>query len=210
MVTILCWIFGILLGIVLLALVFILVLLHIRVRIEAVGATGAVSVEACYGPIRVPLYPKPRHLKKKKDKAKKQPEKTGEKDAKKSGKGGFSLRKQGIDLGEIAGTVRDVLSDLTDRLHISRLRVRVLIGTEDAAHTGILLGQASAFTGMMIPFLENTFDMRDYHVSIDADFDADHTEWAFTVHGTMRPIEILRVLLRHRKPLRDLYHKLFK
>ena len=49
MVTILCWIFGILLGIVLLALVFMLVLLHIRVRIEAVGATGAVSVEACYG-----------------------------------------------------------------------------------------------------------------------------------------------------------------
>ena len=65
--TVLLWILGILLGIVLLALVIVLVLLNIRAGIEAVGVTGEVSVEARYGPVRIPLYPRPRHLKKKKE-----------------------------------------------------------------------------------------------------------------------------------------------
>ena len=66
--TVLLWILGILLGIVLLALVIVLVLLNIRAGIEAVGVTGEVSVEARYGPVRIPLYPRPRHLKKRKRK----------------------------------------------------------------------------------------------------------------------------------------------
>ena len=53
--TVLLWILGILLGIVLLALVIVLVLLNIRAGIEAVGVTGEVSVEARYGPVRIPL-----------------------------------------------------------------------------------------------------------------------------------------------------------
>ena len=179
--TVLLWILGILLGIVLLALVIVLVLLNIRAGIEAVGVTGEVSVEARYGPVRIPLYPRPR-----------------------------SLPKDGLDVGEIAGTVRDFLSDLTDRLRISRLRARVVIGTDDAAQTGILLGQAAALCGIIVPFLENTFDMQDYHVSADADFNADHTEWAFTVNCSIRPISLVRVLLRHGKPMYQLYKKYFK
>lgn len=209
MLTILCWIFGILLGIVLLALLLVLVLLNIRAGIEAVGATGEVSVEARYGPIRIPLYPRPRHLKKK-DEAEKKKSEDEEQAEKKSGKRSFSRSKDGFDAGEIVGAVRDFLSDLTDRLRISHLRVRVLIGTDDAAETGIRLGQASALTGMLVPFLENTFDMHDYHVSIDADFDADHTEWAFTVYCTVRPVSIIRVLLRHGKPMYAIYKKYFK
>ena len=189
--TVLLWILGILLGIVLLALVIVLVLLNIRAGIEAVGVTGEVSVEARYGPVRIPLYPRPRHLKKK-------------------SKSGLSLPKDGLDVGEIAGTVRDFLSDLTDRLRISRLRARVVIGTDDAAQTGILLGQTAALCGIIVPFLENTFDMQDYHVSADADFNADHTEWAFTVNCSIRPISLVRVLLRHGKPLYKLYKKYFK
>ena len=53
--TVLLWILGILLGIVLLALVIVLVLLNIRAGIEAVGVTGEVSVEARYGPVRIPV-----------------------------------------------------------------------------------------------------------------------------------------------------------
>ena len=85
--TVLLWILGILLGIVLLALVIVLVLLNIRAGIEAVGVTGEVSVEARYGPVRIPLYPRPRHLKKKKRKRKRSrrnPRKTKRKRAKSS------------------------------------------------------------------------------------------------------------------------------
>ncbi len=142
--TVLLWILGILLGIVLLALVIVLVLLNIRAGIEAVGVTGEVSVEARYGPVRIPLYPRPRHLKKKKkEETEAEQKKSEESEKKKSGKSGLSLPKDGLDVGEIAGTVRDFLSDLTDRLRISRLRARVVIGTDDAAQTGILLGQTA-------------------------------------------------------------------
>ena len=120
--TVLLWILGILLGIVLLALVIVLVLLNIRAGIEAVGVTGEVSVEARYGPVRIPLYPRPRHLKKKKDETEAEQKKSEESEKKKSGKSGLSLPKDGLDVGEIAGTVRDFLSDLPDRLRISRLR----------------------------------------------------------------------------------------
>ena len=120
--TVLLWILGILLGIVLLALVIVLVLLNIRAGIEAVGVTGEVSVEARYGPVRIPLYPRPRHLKKKKEETEAEQKKSEESEKKKSGKSGLSLPKDGLDVGEIAGTVRDFLSDLTDRLRISRLR----------------------------------------------------------------------------------------
>ena len=136
--------------------------------------------------------------------------KTAKSEKKKSGKSGLSLPKDGLDVGEIAGTVRDFLSDLTDRLRISRLRARVVVGTDDAAQTGILLGQTAALCGIIVPFLENTFDMQDYHVSADADFNADHTEWAFTVNCSIRPISLVRVLLRHGKPMYKLYKKYFK
>lgn len=208
--TVLLWILGILLGIVLLALVIVLMLLNIRAGIEAVGVTGEVSVEARYGPVRIPLYPRPRHLKKKKEETEAEQKKSEENEKKTSGKLGLSLPKDGLDVGEIAGTVRDFLSDLTDRLRISRLRARVVIGTDDAAQTGILLGQTAALCGIVVPFLENTFDMQDYHVSADADFNADHTEWAFTVNCSIRPISLIRVLLRHGKPMYQLYKKYFK
>ena len=188
----------------------VLVLLNIRAGIEAVGVTGEVSVEARYGPVRIPLYPRPRHLKKKKKETEAEQKKSEESEKKKSGKSGLSLPKDGLDVGEIAGTVRDFLSDLTDRLRISRLRARVVIGTDDAAQTGILLGQTAALCGIIVPFLENTFDMQDYHVSTDADFNADHTEWAFTVNCSIRPISLVRVLLRHGKPMYKLYKKYFK
>ena len=107
--TVLLWILGILLGIVLLALVIVLVLLNIRAGIEAVGVTGEVSVEARYGPVRIPLYPRPRHLKKKKEETEAEKKKSEENEKKTSGKLGLSLPKDGLDVGEIAGTVRDFL-----------------------------------------------------------------------------------------------------
>ena len=208
--TVLLWILGILLGIILLALVIVLVLLNIRAGIEAVGVTGEVSVEARYGPIHIPLYPRPRHLKKEKKKTESEEKKSEEGGKKKSGKSGLSLPEDGLDVGEIAGTVRDFLSELTDRLRISKLQARIVVGTDDAAQTGILLGQTAALCGIIVPFLENTFDMHDYHVSADADFNADHTEWALTVNCSVRPVSLIRVLLRHGKPMYNLYKKYFK
>lgn len=177
-------------------------LLCVRTGVEATGATGQVSVEAHWGVLRIPIWPLPRkkeQAEQKTPKPPKQKEKT-----EKTGK----LDWRGLDIGDLVVLVMTLLDELADTLRISRLRVRVLLGTEDAAKTGLLLGSAAAAAGMLVPFLENTFEMKDYHVSVDADFDADHTEWAFTVFCSLRPICAVFVLLRHGGELYRLYKKM--
>ena len=102
----------------------------------------------------------------------------------------------------------DFLGDLTGSLQITRLRVRLVLATGDAAKTGILLGQTAALCGILVPFLENTFDLRDIHVRADPDFEKDKTEWAAEVFCAIRPIAFIRIAFRHRKPLRRLYELL--
>lgn len=208
--TVLLWILGILLGIVLLVLVIVLVLLNIRAGIEAVGVTGEVSVEARYGLVRIPLYPRPRHLKKKKEETEAEQKKSEESEKKKSGKSGLSLPKDGLDVGEIAGTVRDFLSDLTDRLlHQQTAGARSYRHRRCGADRHSARADCGALRNhCSVP--GEYFRYAGLHVSADADFNADHTEWAFTVNCSIRPISLVRVLLRHGKPMYQLYKKYFK
>ncbi len=193
-------------GVVLLLLAALAALLNIRARLEFVGVSGDMTLDAVYGPVRLPWWPRPRHLKKKK---KKETDETGQKAEEKSAEGKFSITKSGLPFGEIADIVLDFLGDLTGSLQITRLRVRLVLATGDAAQTGILLGQTAALCGILVPFLENTFDLRDIHVRVDPDFEKDKTEWAAEVFCAIRPITFIKIAFRHRKPLRRLY-ELFK
>lgn len=134
-------------------------------------------------PVRVPLWPRPRHLKRKKNRKE---DETGQKGEEEPAGGRFSLAKGGLPFGEIADIVLDFLGDLTGSLQITRLRVRLVLATGDAAQTGILLGQTAALCGILVPFLENTFDLRDIHVRADPDFEKDKTEWAAEVFCAIR------------------------
>lgn len=197
------------LGLALLVLLLILLLLCVRTGIDVVGVNGEVSAEVCYGPVRIPVWPPPRR---KKEQPSSEQQEDGYKPRKKRKKKKYrySLNREELDIGELADFTRRLHSDLTDTVQISRLRVRVAIGTDDAAKTGILLGESAALTGMIVPFLENTFDMKDYHVDVDADFEADHTEWAFTVFGSLRPLRVLWCLLRHSGELYRIYKRMIK
>lgn len=202
-------ILAVLLGILLALFVICLLLLCVRTGVEAVGVNGDVSVEIRYGKIRFPVWPPPRHVKKKTAPAPQQGKPKPKKKSKKK-KYKYSLNREALDVWEIADLVLRLLSELTDTLRISRLRVRVVIGTDDAAKTGMLLGTSAALTGMIVPFLENTFEMKDYHAAVDADFEADHTEWAFTVFCSLRPLRLLWCLLRHSGELYRMYKRLIK
>lgn len=57
------WILAVLLGSLVFLLLLGLVLLCVRAGVDAVGVNGEVSVEARYGLIRIPLWPRPKHLK---------------------------------------------------------------------------------------------------------------------------------------------------
>lgn len=196
-------------GVVLFALLLIVLLLCVRTGIDVVGVNGDISAEVCYGSIRIPVWPLPRR---KKEQPPPEPQNDGHKQPKKRKKKKYrySLNREELDIGELVDFMHRLLSELTDAVQISRLRVRVLIGTDDAAKTGILLGESAAITGMIVPLLENTFSMRDYHVDVDADFEADHTEWAFTVFCWLRPLRVLWCLLRHSRELYRMYKQMIK
>ncbi|HIY12900.1 MAG TPA: DUF2953 domain-containing protein [Candidatus Agathobaculum merdipullorum] len=197
------------LGLVLVVLLLILLLLCVRIGVDVVGVNGEVSAEVRYGPVRIPVWPPPRR-KKAQPPSEQQADEHKPRKKRKKKKYRYSLNREQLDIGDLADMTHRLHSELTDAVHISRLRVRVVIGTDDAAKTGILLGQSAAVTGMMVPFLENTFTMEDYHVDVDADFEADHTEWAFTVFGSLRPLRVLWCLLRHSGELYRMYKRMIK
>lgn len=182
-----------------------IILLSMRTGIEIVGANGEITIDLRYGIIRVPIFP----LRKKK-KAEPADSAPPSEPSPKSKKSRWKFNRENLDIDEIWHLLFDICSELSGILRFSHMRIRVLIGTDDAAKTGMLLGYGSAFIGMAIPFFENTFDMRDYHINIDADFDAAHTVWACRVRCTARPIRMLYVILRHGKHLFQLYKKLLQ
>ena len=194
------------LGLALFVLLLILLLLCVRTGLDIVGVNGDVSAEVRYGPVRIPVWPPPRR---KKEKPSSEQQEGGQKPQKKK-KYRYSLNREELDIGELADLTHRLHSELTDAVQVSRLWVRVIIGTDDAAKTGILLGESAALTGMIVPFLENTFTMRDYHVNVEADFEADHTEWALTVFCWLRPLRVLWCLLRHSGELYRMYKRMIK
>ena len=212
MLGVLWLILRILLLLILAAFLLLMLVLCVRCGVEAVGVsgeTGGVSVDVRLGPLHIPLYPPPRHMKKTPPKQA-APSKEKKKKKRKPPKYRYVFNREALDIGELADLAMTLLSELADTLRISKLRIRLLLGTADAATTGLLLGALSAFTGMLVPFFENTFDMKDYHVTVDADFNATHTEWAFTVFCSMQPIRLLIVMLHHLRDFYRLYKKLIR
>lgn len=202
------WVLVAIAGLFLFVLLMILLMLFVRTGVELVGATGEIMAELRYGFVRIPVWPLPKRKEKAKKEAEEPPD-TSKKSSNEPVRRHF-LDWKAVDIGETIDLVLTLLDEMAGTLRISRLRVSVRIGTDDAATTGILLGQSAAITGMVVPFFENTFEMKDYHIDVDADFDADHTEWAFTVFCSLRPIRLVCVLLRHGKELRRLYKQLIK
>ncbi len=202
-------IFTIILLFILAAALVTVLLLSFRTGVDVVGVNGKISVDLRYGVIRIPILP--RKKKPEDGKKKKKPQKPSKpKKEKKPKKYRRVLNKDELDIFEIIEFIMTILSEFGASLRISRLRARVLIGTDDAAKTGTMLGYASAIIGMAVPFFENNFEMKDYHINVDADFDADHTEWAFSVFCSVRPIKMLFILLKHSPKLFKLYKRLIK
>ena len=135
----------VLLGLVLAAVLIGLFLLWVRVGVEVIGVNRAVSVEIRYGVLRIPVWPRPKRSRRA---AREKRMDAKPKKRRKKPKYHYSLNREALDFSELAAYALTLLGEMTDLLRISRLRVRVVIGTEDAAKTGMLLGGAAAFTGM--------------------------------------------------------------
>lgn len=184
-----------------------ILLMCVRAGFEATGANGKILIDLRYGIIRIPIFPLKRKTKKPVKEKSVQEKKTKE-GKKKASKFAIDIKK--IEYGEVIDMVLTLLDELSGTLRFSDIKIKIIVGTTDAATTGLLYGEIFAAIGMLIPVLENTFDMKDYQIVVDTDFDADHTEWAFRVFASVRSIKMVIVLLKHAKEYYRFYKKIKK
>lgn len=200
------------LGIILRVLVFFIIaililgvlLMSIRAGVEVVGANGGITIDLKYGVIRIPIFPLKKKTKKNIE------EKPVKKKTGKPKKTRFAIDIKKIEYRELIDMALDLLDEFSGTLRFSDIRIKIIAGTTDAATTGLLYGEIFAIVGIFIPILENNFDMKDYQIFVDTDFDADHTEWAFRVFASIRPIQVTFALLKHAKEYYRFYQKIKK
>lgn len=108
-----------------------------------------------------------------------------------------------LDWGELICEGLSFLEDVKDRLRIDVLCVQLLLATGDAAKTGMYLGGLSALTGMVYPFFEQNFQIRDFNVQVDGDFEGNKTQYDLRFGCSFRPIRMIGAAVRHG---RKLYH----
>lgn len=108
-----------------------------------------------------------------------------------------------LDWGDLICEGLSFLEDIKDRLRIDVLRVKLLLATGDAAKTGIYLGGLSALSSMIYPFFAENFQIRDFNVQIDGDFEGNTTQYDLRFGCSFRPIRMIGAAVRHG---RKIYH----
>lgn len=176
---------GIILGTLLLLLALILCS---KVRIDLSGKNGAISLKVGLGFFRIKLLPR---------KASKKP--AAPRASKRSVAETPLASKR--DWGDVLTTALALLEQLRNCVTIQQLRAHVLIGTGDAAKTGLLLGASAALTGMVVPFVEDCFAVRNLQITVDGDFTAAKTLWEARILCTAIPLRMAWVLVRNRKAI---------
>lgn len=184
------------LGILLAALAGILILLllcilYLPIWLHFTGNDKELKLSVGIGPLRKSILP---HKKKRRTE-----QKTAEKAKTKKKK---PIESPDFDIEAILR----ILSQLAQRTKIRIFQVNILLGTSDAAQTGLLLGAFSAAAGMILPVIEENYCIKKYRVVIDADFDASRTIWDAELYFVFHIITAIRVLLNkeNRKFLAEL------
>lgn len=146
--------------------------------------------------------------KKKKKPKREQKQKKPERKPKKQRRSAKKLHWENLNLEESLELAFDIMDDLMGSLTFERLHVTVIVHRDDAAETGKLLGNAMAFTGLIYPELERRFVLEDTKLTVDADFEAEHTIWGVDIKIMTRAGRYPRILLRRGKRLLNLWRKL--
>lgn len=108
---------------------------------------------------------------------------------------------ENLDIRECMDLAVDMLDDMTGAITWERLHVTVILHTDDAARTAILLGTLSALVGNLYPYMERAFVLRDPKIVLDADFDAQRTVWGVDIELMTRLMRFPPILWKYRKRL---------
>lgn len=139
---------------VVLAIFVIIALLPVGVIAEYCDA--GVSADAVIGPLRFKLITTEKETKKKGKKVKK------EKKEKKEKKAAEGVKKAGrlVDLKEQLPAINKALDRLKRKLTIKELTIHYMAAGTDAAATALYFGAASIGFGLILPLLENNFNVK--------------------------------------------------
>lgn len=196
-------------GFILLSLLLLLFLLSwfvllAQARVDFRGENGAVELRVGLGPLRLKIWPLPEALRKRK----RQPVKKKESKTPEATRRVFSA--ENVDLADVLDLLLEILGHMKDKLILETIWAKIMIGTGDAARTGLLLGYSAAATGMILPFLEQNFNMKTCHIAVDGDFEAATTCWKVKLVLAMRPGSLLAAVFHHRRRLYGLYRQMVK
>ncbi len=177
------------------AVVVLALTLKARIEIRRRMPDGPLRVRVRYGPIGKVFTLGAR---KKKPKQAREKQKT-EQPKQQRARPAFSL--ENLDIRECMDLAVDMLDDMTGAITWERLHVTVILHTDDAARSAVLLGTLSALVGNLYPYLERAFVLRDPKIVLDADFDAQRTVWGMDIALMTRLVRFPPILWKHRKRL---------
>lgn len=151
-------------------LLFLLIAL-MRVGVDAgYGAEGAVVILRA-GFIRITLYPGRPDAEKKRRKKIKKAKKEKKEEPDELEKGGFDKFK------ELMPAILDVAGRFKRKLKINVLKLHLTIaGADDPASAAIKFGSSNAAMGIIVPVLENNFNIDERDFCSDVDFTAQKTQ----------------------------------
>ncbi len=146
------------------------------------------------GPVWLQLFPKKKEKRKKRDKAVKKAEKKKKKKKeeppKKKGPGPLRLLKTFLPI------VTDTLGRLRRKIRIDRLDLDFIAGGEDAAKTAMTFGRTNAAMGMLLPILDNTFEIKERRVRTGVDFTREENYLYLSAAFSITIGQLLAILLR--------------
>lgn len=174
-----------------------LLLLLLRVGVEAAFDEGQTRVKLRVGFLRFQLLPAKKKSKKEK-KTEKKPEKAA-RPAEKKPKIGLDALKSGVEL--LLPALRKALRRTRRAVRIHPLRLHITIGGDDPAAVGQSYGWGQALLWTVMPQAEQLLTIPDPHIRLDADFDGGATRCEGEVGMSFRVGHMLLISLALLPPL---------
>ena len=152
---------------------------------------GTVSVNAKIGPLLIKILPSHKKEKQKSLKPKKEKNKKT-KDEKKVDKKSKIPMDKGFLLGIIKEGLR-ALSNFRRKLSMDYFRFHYIFASDDPFNTAIGYGKASAITGILMPFIDNAFNIKEKDFGYHCDFFIEKPVIDIWLTATIRVWELIYI-----------------
>ncbi len=183
----------------LLALMIILLLIPAGARFTYEG--GEISLQVCYGPIKLQILPKkePSGEKKKepeKEKKEEKAEEAGEEKKKEKKKFRVNLDQILYSLEKLPPILGRALKGVGRSIRFNPLKVHILVAGVDPADTALLYGKLDGALAVGVPALERLTRVKNQDVRLFVDFQEERPDFIADVGIFARPGALVLVALR--------------